>query len=242
MFPVIQVDTASAKKADTQPTIASTGAYVCKILQAEIGVSQNGAQFVEFFVEDTESGGRAWTRLFLTKTTGEKCFGSDILNAIMVCAGLQKVTPTRGRVYDKQLKPKEGETYYLPEIDKKTVGLLLRREDRSYQATDGTFKDTWNMVIITAFEPKTRRTATEVLNNAQESVNLNRRLAQVLTKEAEHNRSAPQAEARATAADSMHRAGLYANRPPSHVSLGGAQQPPSSMPEPPPLGDDDVPF
>ena len=185
MFDVITQNRELAIKAEGGNIITKTGAYSLKILQAEIAKTPNGAQFIELYVEDTETQARNFTRFYMTKVDGTPSFGANIFNAMMVCMGVTQCTPTRGKVWDQKMQVKQGETYVLPEIVNKFVGLILRRRNREYQGTDGQMHTSFNMEPISAFDPQTKRTAAEIIKGSPEAKGMERRLAQTLAKEAE---------------------------------------------------------
>ena len=185
MFDVITQNRELAIKAEGGNIITKTGAYSLKILQAEIAKTPNGAQFIELYVEDTETQARNFTRFYMTKVDGTPSFGANIFNAMMVCMNVTQCTPTRGKVWDQKMQVKQGETYILPELVNKFVGLVLRRREREYQGTDGLMHTSFNMEPVAAYDPQTKRTAAEILKGAPEARNMERRLAQTLAKEAE---------------------------------------------------------
>ena len=217
MFDVITQNRESALKAEGGNIITKTGAYSLKILQAEIAKTPNGAQFVELYVEDTETQARNFTRFYMTKVDGTPSFGANIFNAMLVCMNVTQCTPTRGKVWDQKMQVKQGETYVLPEIVNKFVGLILRRRNREYQGTDGQMHTSFNMEPVSAFDPQTKRTAAEIIKGSPEAKGMERRLAQTLAKEAEEAAKA---------------------KPAAPTTTYGAPAAPTSAP----LANDDVPF
>lgn len=217
MFDVITQNRELAIKAEGGNIITKTGAYSLKILQAEIAKTPNGAQFIELYVEDTETQARNFTRFYMTKVDGTPSFGANIFNAMMVCMGVTQCTPTRGKVWDQKMQVKQGETYVLPEIVNKFVGLILRRRNREYQGTDGQMHTSFNMEPISAFDPQTKRTAAEIIKGSPEAKGMERRLAQTLAKEAED---------------------AAKQKPAAPTTTSGAPTAPANAP----LANDDVPF
>lgn len=198
MFDVINQNRESALKADRGNAIAQTGAYAVKVLQAEIAKTPNGAQFIELYVEDTQTGSRCFTRFYMTKNDGTEAFGASIFNAMLVCANVKQCTPTRGKVWDARMQVKPGETYVLPEIVNQRVGLLLRRRNRSYIGTDGMQHNTYNMDVVTTFNAQSNLTASEIIKGITTPRSLEQRLAQTLAADAKEA-SAPAEPARQSA-------------------------------------------
>lgn len=217
MFDVITQNRESALKAEGGNVIARTGAYSVKILQAEIAKTPNGAQYVELYVEDTQTTARNFTRFYMTKRDGTPAFGANLFNAMLVCLNVQQCTPTRAKVWDQRMQVKQGETYVLPEITNKIVGLILRRNEREYQGTDGLMHTSFNMEPVAAYDPQTNRTASEIIKGVPEARNMERRLAQTLAKEAEDAKAA---------------------KPAAPTTTYGAPVAPTAAP----LANDDVPF
>lgn len=213
MFDVITQNRESALRAEGGNTITQTGAYTVKILQAEIARTPNGAQFIELYIEDLETSRRQFTRFYMTKTDGTESFGANIFNALLVCANVQKCTPTRGKVWDAKMQVKQGETYVLPEIVNQRVGLLLRRRNRKYLGTDGMEHNTYNMEPVTAFNPQSRLTASEIIKGVTTPRALDQRLAQEIAREDREAREAAPAHAAPAATPASRAAARVASEP-----------------------------
>ena len=180
---------AAAKSLDGGQWITQSGAYVGTITQTMIGVTDSGAQYVEFAFKD-DGGALCFPRLFLTKRDGTDAFGRRILDALMVVCDIKKCDVQSGTVFVRDRTQPTGYRkdagYRLPALERKRVGFVLQRENREYQG-----KATYQMNLLTPFDPQTRKVAKEILEEAAEAKLLDARLKNLKDKDSTGQASAP---------------------------------------------------
>lgn len=153
--------------------IDKSGKYVGLLTQVEVAESKAGATYVEFAFKAlrwTECGSTeeergekmAFIKLYVSSRTGERTFGADIMDALLAVLKLDKVEATQAQVFNRDGTKRPG--YRIGALEKMTVGFLLQRENREYEQ-DGQIKHSYQMNVITPFDPVTGRNAKEVLNN-----------------------------------------------------------------------------
>lgn len=153
--------------------IDKSGKYVGTLTQVEVADSKAGATYLEFAFKAlrwTECGSTeeergekmAFIKLYVSSRTGDRTFGADVMDALLAVLKLDHVEATPATVYNRDGSKRQG--YRIGALEKMTVGLLLQRENREYEH-DGQIKNSYQMNIITPFDPVTGRNATEVLNN-----------------------------------------------------------------------------
>ena len=149
----------SAVKADRPSSINETGAYIVKILQAEIYDTKNGATQIRFVVKATE-GAQAWIDLNIVKSNGDESFGMGILHTMLGLLGLSEVRPVNA-----QIRARDGSTINgkrLLDLERKDIGLFLQRENQFYTDKNGEEKEGYRMNIIRAFDPASGKTFSEL--------------------------------------------------------------------------------
>lgn len=155
----------SARSLDGGTYITKSGAYIGKITQAAVGVSDNGAQYIEMAFKEND-GRVCFSRLFLTKKDGTESFGRKILDALLVVLNVQKADVVEGKVYTRDSSAAGGyrvdQGYRLPAIEGKPVGVVFQREEREYKG-----KRTYQMNFLTPFDPQTERVAKEILDGSE---------------------------------------------------------------------------
>lgn len=153
--------------------IDKSGKYVGLLTQVEVAESKAGATYVEFAFKAlrwTECGSTeeergekmAFIKLYVSSRTGERTFGADVMDALLAVLKLDHAEATPATVYNRDGSKRQG--YRIGALEKMTVGFLLQRENREYEQ-DGQIKHSYQMNIITPFDPVTGRNAKEVLNN-----------------------------------------------------------------------------
>lgn len=153
--------------------IDKSGKYIGTLTQVEVAESKAGATYVEFAFKAlrwTECGSTeeergekmAFIKLYVSSRTGERTFGADVMDALLAVLKLDHAEATPATVYNRDGSKRQG--YRIGALEKMTVGFLLQRENREYEQ-DGQIKHSYQMNIITPFDPVTGRNAKEVLNN-----------------------------------------------------------------------------
>lgn len=140
-----------AIKAGAEQFLSETGAYICNILSAEYFQSQSGALSLVFSIE-TEEGlkGNYISVYYQGKEGQELQSGHNMIQAIMGCTNVKSLTQsfTNGKAY-------------APELANKKVGLFLQKVLRT--KNDGS--DTYSFQIICPFNPNSRKTLLEQIEN-----------------------------------------------------------------------------
>lgn len=155
--------------------IDKSGKYVGLLTQVEVAESKAGATYVEFAFKAlrwTECGSTeeergekmAFIKLYVSSRTGDRTFGADVMDALLAVLKLDHAEATPATVYNRDGSKRQG--YRIGALEKMTVGLLLQRENREYEH-DGQIKHSYQMNIITPFDPVTGRNAKEVLNGLE---------------------------------------------------------------------------
>ena len=153
------LDTASAKRVGTAPRIVDTGAYVGKIYDAFLYKTKGGATMLRIeFTSDDER--RASLDLCVLKRDGSEAFGMNIFHAIMACCRMRSAT-TQVVQNVPLFGQKQQVERFLDMLDK-PVGLLLQKVT---DLSRDRFQD--SLQIQCPFEPKTRQTARELLEQQE---------------------------------------------------------------------------
>ena len=197
MITSFTADTKAAEKVAGFAGIDHGGAYIGTITQAEVADSTSGATFVELAFKASE-----WTlpnsqpehgekmsfiRLFVTSKSGERTFNADILDALMVVLGIQKADAKPMTVWNRDKTKRQG--YRLPDLEGKQVGLLLQRQNRIYMDQYGAEKETYQMNVVTPFDPMTKKCAREILQQL-EATDVDNRLRNLKDREAQRHAQA----------------------------------------------------
>ena len=154
-------DTQRATDSDRPASITESGCYSGVFRQVYTIETKNGAQIVCFYFCDEESGQTSFVDLCVVKTDGTPAFGMNILNALLVCMGVSQADAVPGTA-----RTKSGEyidTYRLKAIENRPVGVVLQKEWETYRSQTGELKDSYRMNLVKSFDPKTRRTASEII-------------------------------------------------------------------------------
>jgi len=184
-YPSYGYNEQGAIKADTplNQRITETGAYCVTIIAAEAKLSKEHTYGIEFSVETDEGATARYLSLYTLKADGARLFGHDILDSMLICAGLksgQALKPGQATIkkYDMDSKREyDASAECYPGLHGKRIGLVLQKELSTYNG-----KDREKMIIVGAFDPETRKTATEKLTNAP-AEQLDARLATLKDKD-----------------------------------------------------------
>lgn len=175
--------------------IDKTGKYVGIITQAELAESKGGATYLELVIKATrwvekvgdqigseETGEKAaFVRLFLTSRDGQRTFNADILDALMTVLGIEHAEAKACKVFNRDNTSRPG--YRIFELEKKEVGLLLQRENRTYVDQYGDQKSTHQMNIVTPYDVRTGRCAKEIIEGRSEGTIVDTRFKSLKDKE-----------------------------------------------------------
>ena len=176
MFSSIKRNPEKAKKADGGSFITQTGEYIVMIAQAAAKQTQSGAEIVELTIKDRQANAICTSRLVLTKANGDEAFGTGMLHALMTIINVEEIKPVPMKVFRRDRTTEDG--FRIPELERQEVGVLLQRVNDVYQG-----KDKFDMNIVSFFDPKTRRTASEIINNVEKPVKLDQKLKNLKDRE-----------------------------------------------------------
>lgn len=182
MITSIKRDNDSAIRADQPAGISKSGAYVGTISQCAAFETQNGATGVEIAFK-TDEGVLCFSTLYILSKTGERTFNHDILDAVMVVAGVDNAPIVQAKVYERDGTISEYKNHRIPSLEKKHIGLILQRENYVNQAG----RMSYRMNIVSAFDPQTKRLAKEILTGEPEAKMFFDRLKNLKDKEPKHN-------------------------------------------------------
>lgn len=124
--------------------ITESGAYVGKIVEAKpFNADNSSAAGVEITFEREDGAQAKFIKVYTVKKDGGEAFGLKQVHALMACMRLPQLNS-----WPDLCRP---------------VGLILQRED--YTKQDG--KPGYSMKILAPFQPQTRQTADELINQQQ---------------------------------------------------------------------------
>lgn len=204
MITIFTCDRKAAAKVAGFTGIDRTGKYVGIITQAEVADTPSGATYVELafkassWVEKTgdvigaeEKGEKlAFIRIYVAGRDGRRTFGADIIDALLVVLGIEKAQAVETTVYNMDGSKRQGYRINAIESDNRNpvpVGLLLQRENREYQDRQGEWRLTYQMNIVTPYDPITGRCAKEILSNSDTATIVDSKLKTLKDKEPKAN-------------------------------------------------------
>jgi hypothetical protein len=161
------LNASNAKEADTLSSrITQTGAYTGTFTVAKEVTSPKGTKGIEFSFVSVAGQEANYLTLWTHNAHGEEIFGKKQLDALLCCLKVRTIESMDKKVdvYDFASKTTQNilASVY-PELMNKPVGVVLQLEE--YRKNNG---DTGSrMLIYRFFEAATRRTASEVLDNAE---------------------------------------------------------------------------
>lgn len=174
MARAFDLNTTAAKEANTGgKRISEPGAYTGTFRAAWYEQNEKGTESVHLiFVSDSgqEAGPLS---LYTHRHDGSELPSYNMLNAIMACMKLRKLTSQRGKVKlwdnDASAEVEKDKDIY-PSLIGARIGLVLQGEE--YENRNSEIKQ--RMLIAAPFEPETRKMATEILSQSAETVALDR--------------------------------------------------------------------
>lgn len=165
MIQTITYDQQAALSSEEPQRISESGAYVGVFDQADMYDTPNGATMARFRFTCTATGSVAWLSLCLRTGSGDTPFTFGIFQSLMSVLDLMQVMPKPGKI--KRPNGQTDDGYRMKELERKPVGLVLQAEPREYQAKDGSIKIATDMTIRRPFRASDRRTAKEIVTNAE---------------------------------------------------------------------------
>lgn len=160
-----QLNANAARKGDSMSTvIRDSGAYVGVITRAEKLVSQKGTQGIGLSFRADDGANANYLDLWTVNAAGNELRGYDIVQAILVCLRLKTVDD--GKIsfekWDRDaggLVKVEADGY--PVLMGKRIGLVLQQELQTHSVTGA---DVERINLISAFDPESRLTSSEILD------------------------------------------------------------------------------
>lgn len=134
--------------------ISESGAFILTITEAKLMHNEKGAQYIEFSGEGDDGRKVNYLSVYSIKNDGNvNKFGHNMINAMMGCCGIQRLTSKMITVSH----------HIAPEFTGKRIGLVLQKVLRTKQNGD----DTYGFEIRIPFIADTRQTIAEKISSAQ---------------------------------------------------------------------------
>lgn len=146
-----------AIKAESGKFINTTGEYIVQISQVSTWETKSGAQMVQFVFKSTD-GAICQSNLCISKCDGTPSFGMSILMALQGIVGAPDIKAEEDDVYSIYDPKNPTQGWRIKALEKKHVGVLLQKE--LFTKMDG--QDSYRMNVYRFFDPKTRRTISEI--------------------------------------------------------------------------------
>lgn len=174
------IDAQNAKTADQGGRIEHSAKLVGQFKSVEFITSNGGAQGFEFRFETDSKQSTNFT-IWTKNKAGEWLQGRSKIDAIMACASVRNLTPTKQKIekydYDEK-KNVMKECIVAPELMNVPIGLLLQREQ--YQNDRG--EDKHQMILFSSFNAKSELTAKEIIDRATVPEELPRLVERLMSK------------------------------------------------------------
>lgn len=178
-YQAFNLDTESAKQADSGGRIESTGKYVGIINTMEFVTARSGAQGFEINFESESKEYTTFT-IWTVSKEGKPLSGVHKVNALLACASVRGLTPTDKELdkydYDAGGKVKRI-CVVAPEMEGKQIGLLLQREN--YVNNSG--QNRHQMNFFASFNPSNELMAKEIIDRKTTPELLEKTLARLIS-------------------------------------------------------------
>lgn len=155
------LDPNAAREANQNNYISETGKYVGRIIMAEAIKSRNSTEGIELSFRSNAGQTANFLTLYTYNSNSEALYGLKVLNALMVCAGVQSLTPQQQQITDAKGVSRPASVFV--ELINKPIGLVLQKE--FYEKNDGS-GESYRFSIIAPFHPQTEMMAKEILDGA----------------------------------------------------------------------------
>lgn len=151
-----------ARAATISSRIVEKGAYAGRFTLAQAITARSGSQGIEFSFKADSGATADYLTLWTHNADGRELYGRKVLDAILTCLKVRKIAavsrPIQRRTTGGGTETVKAEVF--PELMDKPVGLFLVSEE--YEKNDGSLGS--KMVIVLPFEPSSRKTASEILD------------------------------------------------------------------------------
>lgn len=152
--------------------INESGAYIFNLTSADLIQTSGGAKGIQFSGETNDGRKINYLTVYYKKKDGtENIMGTNMINAIMGCAGVATIEP----------KQHNG-SWVAPELVGPQVGLLIQKTLRTKEHGEDAGKETYNFEIIMPFYPDTQQTVLERSQN-KSAETINKRLETLKDKD-----------------------------------------------------------
>lgn len=178
MIQGLRFDENSAKRADGSDFISKTGDYIVTIKQVAAYETKMGATMLEFALK-ADDGRLAFPTVCIIAKDGSETFAWRQVQALMKLTGVTEAPFVAGKVYRRNGEKVDG--HRVPSLEGKRIGVVLQHEDREYEV-NGEIRRSYQMNVVTFFDPETRRVAREIINGEMEAKLLDQRLATLKDK------------------------------------------------------------
>ncbi|TGV07690.1 hypothetical protein E4695_08620 [Alcaligenaceae bacterium 429] len=152
------VDQTAARQANANNYINESGKYIGNFTMVESIKSRNGTEGVEFSFKSNDGQQANYLTLWTYNEKGEALYGFKVLNAIMVCAGIQGIAPQTANITDAGGTNRAATIF--PEFANRPIGLVLQKEFYIKQNGDEGFK----FNILAPFQHHSELMAKEILD------------------------------------------------------------------------------
>ena len=154
-----------ARAATISSRIVEKGAYAGRFTIAQAITARSGSQGIEFSFKADSGATADYLTLWTHNADGKELYGRKVLDAILTCLKVRKIAavsrPIQRRTSGGGTETVKADVF--PDLMGKPVGLFLVSEE--YEKTDGSLGS--KMVIVLPFDPATRKTASEILDQRE---------------------------------------------------------------------------
>lgn len=156
-----EFDSEAVAKADkAADRINESGPYIGKFTRVAAVKTDSGARGLEFEFENAAGGDARFTVYTHSGKTGERTFGYDQVQALMLLLGAKELRaePGKVRAYIEGQGWGEKDGLVYPALQNKPVGVVLQKELTTKSSGGDSYR--WN--LYGQFQPETRLTASEI--------------------------------------------------------------------------------
>lgn len=157
--------------------IDASGAYTGEFTLAKQIVANSGTEGIEFIFQADDGRVANWLRLYVRKADGTETFGMGMLMSAMTCLKLREISTETVIVeeWDRNANAKiPVEVVNFNALCSKPIGILLQKELKDGFDKNGNPK--YSMNIVGFFDAKTKMTATEIIEKANEATALDKKM------------------------------------------------------------------
>lgn len=165
------LDADLAKQVGTRLRITRSGKYVGRFTRAELVVSRQKSEGVEFSFESDDGRTADYLSCWTHNVDGRELYGLKVLNAVLTCLGVREIVAKPATLQDRHGGTRDARIF--PQLLDRPIGLVLQREE--YLKQDGSVG--WKFNVVAPFEAARGLTAGEILAKADAPEQLERMIA-----------------------------------------------------------------